>query len=211
MRTPSVGGPSELIVKQIPVGTMANFVYLLVEEGSKEALVVDSGWETRPIEEAVEAEGAKVKYAVATHEHFDHVSTLHELAVKLGAKVVAHSNSPIQCDLRVADGQELPLGGKSVKVLHTPGHTEDSICLYVEGAVFTGDTLFVGTIGRFDHDRAQAIYDSLHRVILGLPASTMMYPGHDYGEVPSRSLGEEAASNPFLFARDLRSFLSLFS
>jgi glyoxylase-like metal-dependent hydrolase (beta-lactamase superfamily II) len=190
---------------------MANFVYLVVDEGSGEAMVVDSGWETGPIVNAASELGAKVKFAVATHEHFDHVATLQDLAARLGAKVVAHENSPIQCDVRVADGGVLKLGGTSVRVLHTPGHTEDSICLYDGREVFTGDTLLVGTIGRFDRERAEAMYNSLHEVVLRLPPTTIMYPGHDYGEVPSRSLEDEKSTNPFLMTRDFRSFLSLFS
>jgi hydroxyacylglutathione hydrolase len=189
---------------------MANFVYLVMEEETREAMVVDSGWETRPITEAAREGGARVKFAVATHEHFDHVATLRELADALGAKVVAHALSPIECDIRVKDGEELRLGGKEVKVLHTPGHTEDSICLYDGREVFTGDTLFVGTIGRFERERAEAMYSSLHEVILRLPPSTVLFPGHDYGEVKSRILREEKEANPFLMTRDLRSFLSLF-
>jgi len=200
-----------MIVKQISVGKMANFVYLAVEEGSREAMVVDSGWEIGPIEAAVRNTGAKVKFAVAIHEHLDHVSPISELASKLGAKIVAHENSPIECDRRVRDGEELKLGRKSVKVLFTPGHTEDSICLYDGKEVFTGDTLFVGTIGRFENERAKAMYTSLHEVILKLPPLTVMYPGHDYGDVPWRTLGEERAADPFLMTRDLRSSLSLFS
>lgn len=200
-----------MIVEQIPVGTMANFVYVLVDEASREAMVVDSGWEIGPIETAVRNSGAKVKFVVATHEHFDHVSTISELASKLGAKIVAHENSPLECDLRVREGDELKLGTKGIRVLFTPGHTEDSICLYDGKNVFTGDTLFVGTIGRFDRERAEAMYTSLHEVILKLPPSTIMYPGHDYGEVPWRTLGEEKEANPFLTMRDFRSFLSLFS
>ncbi len=190
---------------------MANFVYLVVDEKSREALVVDSGWETEPILEAAEAEGAKVRFAVATHEHFDHTSTLRKLADSLGARVVAHWSSPIECDQRVGDGEELVLGGHRVRVLHTPGHTEDSICLYDGREVFTGDTLFVGTIGRFDKSRSEAIYKSLHEVVLRLPDSTIMYPGHDYGDVRYRSLGEERVANPFLMTRDYRSFTSLFA
>jgi glyoxylase-like metal-dependent hydrolase (beta-lactamase superfamily II) len=190
---------------------MANFVYLVVDEGSREAMVVDSGWETTPIEDAAKETGAKVKFAVATHEHFDHVSTLADLATSLGAKVVAHENSPIQCDIRVRDREVLRLGRGSVRVLHTPGHTEDSICLYDGREVFTGDTLFVGTIGRFDRKMAEAMYTSLHEVILRLPPTTTVYPGHDYGDVPSSSIQNETSSNPFLMTRDLRSFLSFFS
>lgn len=190
---------------------MANFVYLVVDESSKEGMVVDSGWETRPIVSAAEAAGVKVLFVVATHEHFDHTSTLRELADEVGAKVVAHRDSPIDCDLKVVDGEELKVGEASVRVLHTPGHTEDSICLFDGKSVFTGDTLFVGTIGRFDRARGEAIYRSLHEVLMKLPGRTMMYPGHDYGEVPCRTLREEKEGNPFLMTRDLRSFLSLFS
>lgn len=190
---------------------MANLVYLVAEEGSKEALVVDSGWETKPIIDAANRLGAKVRFAVATHEHFDHVSTLRELGGALGAKVVAHRDSPIDCDVRVNDGEELKIGGKPVRILHTPGHTEDSISLYDGANVFTGDTLFVGTIGRFEREKAESMYKSLHEIILGLPSTTRLFPGHDYGDVTSRTLGEEKATNPFLMTRDFRDFLSLFS
>jgi hydroxyacylglutathione hydrolase len=190
---------------------MANFVYLIVEEESREAMVIDSGWETEPIEDAVRLTGARVKFAVASHEHFDHVMTLRKLADQLGAKVIAHDNSPIDCDQRVKDGEELGLGETKIRVMHTPGHTEDSICLYDGREVFTGDTLFVGTIGKFDRARAESMYRSLHEVILNLPGQTVMYPGHDYGPVPFRSLTEEQVANPFLMTRDLRDFLAFFS
>ena len=200
-----------MIVRQIPDGTMANFDYLVVEEETRDALLVDSGWETGPIESAVKETRAKVKFAVATHEHFDHVSTLDEAASRLGAKVVAHRDSPVRCDIRVADGDVLGLGGREVRVIHTPGHTEDSICLYDGSHVFTGDTLFVGTIGRFEIEKAEEMFTSLHEVILKLPPETVIFPGHDYGEVPSRTLAEERGSNPFLSAEDFREFSALVS
>jgi glyoxylase-like metal-dependent hydrolase (beta-lactamase superfamily II) len=190
---------------------MANFVYLVVDEKSRKALVVNSGWETEPILKAVKETGATVKYVVASHGHFDHVSTVRELADEVGARVVAHQESPIDCDLRVGHREQLMLGGSGVWVLHTPGHTEDSLCLYDGREVFTGDTLFVGTIGKFTRERAVSLYESLHNVILKLPGATVMYPGHDYGEVPSRTLAEEKAANPFLMTSDVRNFLSLFA
>jgi glyoxylase-like metal-dependent hydrolase (beta-lactamase superfamily II) len=199
-----------LLVKQIAVGPMANFVYLVMDDRSKEALVVDSGWETGPIIGAAKAAGAKVRYAVATHGHFDHVTTLGDVARALGAKVVAYKDSAVDCDLKVEDGDVLRVGESEVKVLHTPGHTEDSICLYDGKEVFTGDTLFVGTIGRFESAGLREIYDSLYHVLLGLPPATVMYPGHDYGEVTFRTLAEERSMNPFLIARDFRTFASLF-
>jgi len=195
---------------QLKVGPMANFVYLLVDENSKDSLVVDSGWETKPIVAAAKKEDAVVRFVVATHEHFDHTSTLGELAKELGAEVVAHSSSPIDHDISVADGEEIKLGGCKVKVMHTPGHTADSICLYDGTEVFTGDTLFVGTIGRFETRKAAEMYHSLYDVILKLPDTTMMYPGHDYGELPSRSLGEEREANAYLGAKSVSEFVSTF-
>ncbi len=189
---------------------MANFVYVAMDEKSKEAMVVDSGWEIEPIVKSAEDLGAKVKFAVATHAHFDHVSTLRELAESVGAKVVAHESSPMDCDLRLSHGRDLRLGSTPVRVLHSPGHTEDSICLYDGRNLFTGDTLFVGTIGRFEKERAEEMYNSLNKVILALPGNILFYPGHDYGEVGSRTLAEEKSSNPFLMPDDFRSFLSLF-
>jgi hydroxyacylglutathione hydrolase len=199
-----------VLVKQIPVGPMQNFVYLVVDGSSKEALLVDSGWETGPILSAAKDAEAKVRYAVATHGHFDHVTTLGEAAKALGAEVVAHENSAVDCDLKVKDGDFLRIGRSEIKVLYTPGHTEDSICLYDGKEVFTGDTLFVGTIGRFERAGLRAMYDSLYHVLLGLPPSTQMYPGHDYGEVTHRTLAEERTTNPFLVASDFRTFASLF-
>jgi hydroxyacylglutathione hydrolase len=198
-------------VRQLRVGPMANFVYLVMDLETRKALVVDSGWETGPITRAAEELGAKVEFVVATHEHFDHTSTLRDTAEAFGAKVVAHVDSPIDCDLRVEGGKKLKLGGRAMEILHTPGHTADSICLYDGKEVFTGDLLFVGTIGRFAKEDAPDMFRSLHETVLRLPPGTVVYPGHDYGEVPSRTLGEEARLNPFLMAGDLRTFVSLFS
>ena len=149
-------------------------------------------------------------FVVATHEHFDHTSTLNELAAKVGAKVVAHRDSPVRAEIRVADGDVLRLGGNEIKVLHTPGHTDDSICLYDGKEVFTGDTLFIGAIGRVQTQKAETMYKSLHEV-MKLPPSTVVFPGHDYGDVPSRTIGEEKASIPYLAPRDFRGCLALFS
>jgi hydroxyacylglutathione hydrolase len=197
-------------VTQMKVGTMDNFVYLLVDERSREGLAVDSGWETSPIVKQAEAEGAQVKFVVATHGHFDHTSTLQELATRLGARVVAHERSPTPHDVSVKDGDVLNLGTEKVRVVYTPGHTEDSICLYDGAHVFTGDTLFIGNCGRVDLEGGspEKMFRSLHDVLLRLPEETVIYPGHDYGEVPYRTLREEKAANPFLAAEDLNAFLS---
>ncbi len=198
-------------VRQIRVGMMRNFVYLLFDESSKDAIAVDSGWETNPIVNIARNEALNVKFAVATHNHFDHTSTLHELAQKLGARIVAHESSPINHDLSVKDGDTLRIGEKDVRVIHTPGHTEDSICLYDEANLLTGDTLFIGNCGRIDlpGGSSEQMYKSLHNVILKLPQQTIIYPGHDYGEVPFRTLAEEAKLNPTLSVSSYDEFLRI--
>jgi len=195
-------------VRQIEVGPMKNFSYLLTDEKSGEAIVIDSGWETRPIAKAAEEAGARVKFVVATHGHFDHVETIRDLASELGAKVVAHELSEIHPDLRVKDGDELQLGSQRVRVIYTPGHTEDSICLFDGVDLFTGDTLFIGNCGRTDlpGGSTRKLFRSLHDVIMKLPPSTIIYPGHDYGEVASRRLGDEERLNPTLLVKTLNEF-----
>jgi glyoxylase-like metal-dependent hydrolase (beta-lactamase superfamily II) len=202
---------SKLLVRQIHVGTMQNFVYLLADESSKEAIAIDSGWETNPIVKQAASDSMRVKFAVATHNHFDHTSTLRELARKLGAKVVAHEKSPIPHDLSVKDGDTLSLGPRDVRVIYTPGHTEDSICLYDGENLFTGDTLFIGNCGRTDlpGGSTEKMFRSLHDIILKLPAETTIYPGHDYGDVPFRRMGEEAGLNPTLFSKNYPEFLGI--
>ncbi len=191
---------------------MANFVYILEEPSSSEALVVDSGWEIQPVLKTAERENVKIRYVVATHGHFDHTMTLEELAVKCGAEVLAHDSSSLECDRRLGDGDEISLGEERVRVIHTPGHTEDSICLNDGKNLFTGDTLFIGSWGRTDLPGGSTpkLFKSL-RTIKKLPRKTVVYPGHDYGPVTHRTLGEELRKNPALKARDLATFLRLFS
>jgi glyoxylase-like metal-dependent hydrolase (beta-lactamase superfamily II) len=191
------------------VGDQQNFVYLLIDEPSGEAIAVDSGWEIDPIVSFVRNEKLELKYAVATHHHSDHSGTLWQLGRMFDAKVVAYRSSPFPHDLDVDDGDTLRVGGKEVKILHTPGHTEDSVCLYDGKHLFTGDTLLIGSCGRTDlvGGSPKRMFRSLHSVILNLPPGTVIYPGHDYGEVPFRKLSAEAKVNPALLAKSYEEFL----
>jgi hydroxyacylglutathione hydrolase len=198
-------------VFQIPVGPMQNFAYLAMDEKSREAIAVDSGWETEPIVSVASRERMRVKYACATHGHFDHVKTLDRLASELGAETVAFEGSDVNPKVSVRDGDVLKVGESSVRVIYTPGHTEDSVCYYDGSHLFTGDTLFIEAWGRTDlpGGSAATLFSSLHEVIMRLPESTVIYPGHDYGSVPFRTLGEESRKNPALRARTPAEFRRL--
>ncbi len=191
---------------------MQNFVYIVSDDASRKAVVVDSGWELGPVLEASKADGLSIDSIIATHEHFDHTKTLHELASRTGAEVVAHVKSPLKVDRRVEDGDVIQVGNSGLRVLYTPGHTEDSICLDDGEHLFTGDTLFIGACGRTDlpGGSAEKLFQSLHGKIMKLPPGLEVNPGHDYGEVPRRRLSEEALRNPALRAKNLESFLRLF-
>ena len=197
-----------MFVRQMKVGDEQNFVYLLVDGPSGEALAVDSGWGIESFVPVIRSEKLEVKYGVATHHHSDHAATLWQLGRTFDTKIVAYKGSPIPYDLGVDDGDTLKIGKKEVKILHTPGHTEDSICVYDGKHLFTGDTLLIGSCGRTDllEGSPRKLYRSLHSVILRLPPDTVIYPGHDYGEVPFRKLSAEARLNPALLARSYREF-----
>jgi glyoxylase-like metal-dependent hydrolase (beta-lactamase superfamily II) len=191
---------------------MSNFIYVVFEPVSKEALIVDSGWEVEPAVKEIQNKGLSVKYVVATHHHFDHTQTLGELVQAVGGKIAAFQGSPLKTDVSLKDGDSLSLGKNELRVIHTPEHTEDSICLFDSKNLLTGDTLFIGSCGRTDlpGGSVEKLYHSLHRIILRLPKQTVLYPGHDYGDVPFRELQEEAGLNPALTAREFSEFAKLF-
>lgn len=202
-----------LEVLQLRVGPMENFVYVLFDPASKSGIVIDSGWEIAPMVKAAKDKSIRVDYVVATHHHFDHAKTLGQAASAFSARTGAFVGSPLDVEMRFSDGDSILLGTNTVRVLHTPGHTTDSICLFDGRHLFTGDTLFVGSCGRTDlpGGSVEDLYRSLHVVLSALPGDSVIYPGHDYGEVPYRPLGVEASSNPTLQAASLSEFRKLFS
>lgn len=102
------------------------------------------------------------------------------------------------------------MGNLEIRIIHTPGHTKDSICIYIGDGVFTGDTLFVGKVGGTDFgSQAEAEYNSLHKKLLTLPDSTRVFPGHDYGTSPESTILRERQTNPFLLRPDIESFIEL--
>lgn len=153
--------------------------------------------------------GLRIHYLIDTHTHADHFSATRELARQLEVPVAMHRLSPAPfVDLRLDDGEMLALGKLRLQVLHTPGHTRDSMCLTVEDRVFTGDTLLIGATGRTDLPSGDpdALFDSLFNRLLRLDVSVKVHPAHEYKGRSHTSIGQEIAENPRLQIRDRTAF-----
>ena len=157
-------------------------------------------------------DGVRIHYLIDTHTHADHFSATQQLARQLEVPVVMHSASPAPfVDLRLRDGDLLALGKLRLQVLHTPGHTQDSMSLVMGDRVFTGDTLLIGATGRTDlpSGNAEALFDSLFSGLLTLDPALMVFPAHEYKNRPHSTIGQEVAENPRLQNRERGAFVDM--
>ena len=187
-----------------------NFSYIVADEVTHEAAVVDSSFNVGEINRILKTESFNLKYVISTHGHSDHTAGNEDLLGIFGAKSVAHRLSRVNPDVVVNDGDVLLVGAISIAVIYTPGHTPDSICLLIgHKKVLTGDTLFVGECGRTDlpGGNSRSMYDSLFNKLLKLNDDVEVYPGHDYGPKPYSTIGEERRSNYTLQPRSLDEFV----
>jgi len=186
-----------------------NFSYVIADEATRECAVVDPSFNTDAIIRLVKDQNLLVKYIIDTHNHFDHTAGNEEIKSTFGAKVVAHKLADIDKDISVDDGDTLMLGKIAIRVIYTPGHTRDGICLLADGKLFTGDTLFVGECGRTDlpGSSSKDMYDSLFNKLMKLDDSVEVYPGHDYGSRPYSTIGLEKRTNYVLEKRTLEEFI----
>jgi hydroxyacylglutathione hydrolase len=207
-------------IEQMRVGYMEVFCYIVSCTETKEALVIDPAGDEERVVERLKRKGLHLAYIVNTHGHPDHTCGNQKVKEITGADIVMHEeddnifNSPDgqvmakqmgftlspHADIFVKDGDEITAGNVSLKVIHTPGHSPGGICLLGDGNLFTGDTLFVGAIGRTDlpGSSLNQFMKSIKERLLILPGETVVWPGHDYGNRPTSTIDIEKRTNPWL-------------
>ncbi len=215
-----------LYFKQVEIGPMQNFVYLVGSKETRKLAVVDAAWDIGEILRIAAEDEMEITHSFVTHTHPDHVggqfSGMHiegvtELLEKVKAKVVIHKAeaeflkmlSPSDL-IKVESGDEIDVGGIQIKLIHTPGHTPGSQCFLVDNRLVSGDTLFIGSCGRVDlpGSNAEEMYLSLTQRLMNLPDETILFPGHNYADKSTSTIGEQKTTNPYLQFHALRDFLA---
>jgi|TARA_Y100000310_G_C20656600_1_gene802273 glyoxylase-like metal-dependent hydrolase (beta-lactamase superfamily II) len=206
-----------MIFEQIAVGEMQNFCYLIGDEDSKEAAIVDPAFELGKLLEAAKKHDLAVKFILITHTHYDHVDGVKEMADATGAVVYVHKNGEEYIknlgvgNLKTIDENDIINIGKiEVKVLHTPGHSPTNVCFMIDNKLITGDTLFVEGCGRVDlaGSDIKKQWNSLER-IKNMDENIEIYPGHDYGSQKSSTIKHEKENNPYLKCNDFEEFSTI--
>jgi len=199
-----------MFVKQFRTGGDRNFGYLVADEATGKAAIVDPSFSPERIVESAREHRYEIEYVFNTHGHFDHTNGNGMIESLTGKRPLLFGSTDPKTGLAVEDGARLPLGDLEITIVHTPGHSDDSMCIYVGDAIFTGDTLFVGKVGGTDFGSgAEAEYHSLHKKLLALPDETRVFPGHHYGTAPESTIGRERQTNPFLLQPDFEAFVHL--
>lgn len=212
-------------------GQMANFMYLLGDVASRQALIVDPAWDVQSLIDTATADGYEIAGALVTHYHPDHVGgDLFGLSIEGVARLLEHKAVPVYVNKNEADGlkkvtglsdsdlkrvesdETVQLGKIPIRCLHTPGHTPGSQCFLVGDRLVAGDTLFVQGCGRVDLPGGDPdqMYESLTQKLAKLPSQTVLYPGHHYGPSETSTIGEELRNNAYLRVKSLGDWHRLF-
>jgi len=201
-----------MIIRQLFDAETFTYTYLVADEETRQAALID------PVLEQIDRDlgligelGLTLSYVLETHVHADHVTAAGVLRDRTGAKTVAGARGAPCADVLVRHGDGIDLGGLTIRVLETPGHTDDSVSFHVPGVVFTGDALFIRGTGRTDFQNGDAgmLYDSITRVLFVLPDATVVYPGHDYKGRTMSTVAEEKAHNPRVAGKTREEFVAI--
>lgn len=202
----------DYVIEQFPVGSVDNFGYLLVDNASGEAAVVDPAWDADAYRSRADARGARITQVLLTHSHDDHVNALGafaDLPIRISRAEAEFWTDVPDGVIRVDDGETSSVGETTLTWLLTPGHTPGSVCLLLERDLIAADTLFVYGCGRCDLTGSdpRAMHASLERLKSQVSGEVVTYPGHDYGVAPTITMAEQTAGNPFLMFDDVDAFV----
>ncbi len=197
-----------LQVETLKGGFDSNFSYLVYDDQSKDAALFDASVKAEKVLERVKSLGLRLRFVFLMHSHFDHLVGV-QLYKQYGIPLYAHVSLPFEADVSFQHKDTLNLGKATFTVLHAPGHRFDCVLLYGDEKVFTTDVVFVGACGRCDLEGSEPkkMYDTLYHIFGDLPDQTIVYPGHDYGESPTSTVGREKKENPYLLCKSEEEFL----
>lgn len=206
---------SKLYLKQIEVGPMENFIYLVGDREKKQCVMIDPAWDVDSVLKIAQNDGMEVVAGLITHTHFDHCNGAPDLLAKTKSKIYVHKNEAAYLK-GMKDSIHPTQGGDKLKVgdfeftfLHTPGHTPGSQCFMIQNHLVSGDTLFINACGRCDMPGGDArqMYESL-QTLGRLAGDTVLLPGHNYGAKPVSTIEEQKRTNPYYQYGSLQEFLS---
>lgn len=203
-------------VKQLELGPMQNFVYLVGDPITKECVVIDPAWDVPKILETAKKDGMKISSILISHGHPDHINGVEPLLQQTDCTVHLQKREadflPWKWKnlVKTESGDTITVGNISIKVIHTPGHTPGSQCFLVENRLFSGDTLFINGCGRVDFPggNPEEMYLSLTK-LKSLDGQTILFPGHNYAEQPTSTIEDEKRHNPYLQFPSAQAFMQM--
>ena len=187
-----------LQLKTFKGGYDDNFSYILYDQETKDACIIDTALKPEILLPFIEEHKLTLNFAIIMHSHFDHLIGYDDYKEK-NIPLAASDKFQNEANIKLKHNDELVLGSSKLRIMYTPGHLYDAICILTENKLFTSDTLFIDGCGRCDLEGAdvEKMFDSLER-IKKLPDDTVIYPGHDYGKIPFANLGDQKRTNQFL-------------
>ena len=199
-------------IRQIQDSETSTFTYLVWDEETKDAVIIDSVHENFKRDcTLIDELELNLRYALETHLHADHVTAAALLRDRFGAKIALHRQSKSNCaDLLLIDDEVIRIGNLNIQVIPTPGHTDHDVSYLVDGVVFTGDALMIRACGRTDFQSGSAdkLYSSITQRLFVLSEDTVVFPAHDYHGRNASTIGEERINNPYFSGVDRKGFIN---
>ena len=208
---------SNLILKQMEVGPMANFIYFIGDKSTNEVVVIDPAWDVKFLLEEAKENNLRIKAALVTHGHFDHTNGVEGLLSELDIPVYVNKSEMdfFKFDWgkenikKTESGDKLKIGNIEIQFIHTPGHTPGSQCFLINNNLVSGDTLFINGCGRCDlpGGNVEEMFDTIYNKLMKMDNGTIIFPGHNYSEETQDTLENQLKTNPYMQHDNLMAFI----